>query len=82
MPRIGLNQLLRTLKAAGVRRYVHAGAQTEVEFWAPDGTAPDETAAPVDQELTRDTKRTPAKDPIAAALDDDLLDVGEDVEAN
>ncbi|HEY6875561.1 MAG TPA: hypothetical protein VI384_04305 [Candidatus Dormibacteraeota bacterium] len=72
MPRIGLKQLLSTLKDAGVRRYVHAG--TEVEFFdgAP-GVVPGETDRP-DPELTRDTKAPKFRDPIAAAMADDLLD--------
>jgi hypothetical protein len=71
MPRISLNRTLRDLKATGVRRFRFRDG-SEVEFFEAGGEPVAVEAQ--DRETARDTKRPPLKDPIAAALKDDLLD--------
>lgn len=70
---MGLNALLRTLKASGVRHYVADKVRTEVEFWAPsDGESEPRTERPEGEAMHASAKPS-YRDPLRVALSDEEL---------
>lgn len=68
---MGLNALLRTLKASGVRHYVADKGRVEVQFWPPADGEEREVGEPLEGEAMHAAASGPVyKDPLRVALND------------